>query len=72
MDKCPPLPAALAVEEQVECFVLRDHSGQQLAYVYFEDEPECRFDFAAPRAPGVSAGAIAPSERAEVGLPSSD
>jgi hypothetical protein len=22
-----------------ECFVVRDHNGQQLAYVYFEDEP---------------------------------
>jgi hypothetical protein len=21
------------------CFVVRDYSGQQLAYVYFEDEP---------------------------------
>jgi hypothetical protein len=21
------------------CFVVRDHNGQQLAYVYFEDEP---------------------------------
>jgi hypothetical protein len=21
------------------CFVVRDHTGQQLAYVYFEDEP---------------------------------
>jgi hypothetical protein len=21
------------------CYVVRDHSGQQLAYVYFEDEP---------------------------------
>jgi hypothetical protein len=21
------------------CFVVRDHSGQQLAYIYFEDEP---------------------------------
>jgi hypothetical protein len=28
-----------AVEEQSACFVVRDHNGQQLAYVYFEDEP---------------------------------
>ena len=21
------------------CYVVRDHNGQQLAYVYFEDEP---------------------------------
>jgi hypothetical protein len=27
------------VEEQPACFVVRDHNGQQLAYVYFEDEP---------------------------------
>jgi hypothetical protein len=27
------------VEEQAACFVVRDHNGQQLAYVYFEDEP---------------------------------
>jgi hypothetical protein len=27
------------VEEQPACFVVRDHSGQQLAYIYFEDEP---------------------------------
>jgi hypothetical protein len=33
-----PLPAALVVEELNACFVVRDHS-QQLAYVYFEDEP---------------------------------
>jgi hypothetical protein len=26
-------------EEQSACFVVRDHNGQQLAYVYFEDEP---------------------------------
>jgi hypothetical protein len=25
--------------EQDACFVVRDHNGQQLAYVYFEDEP---------------------------------
>jgi hypothetical protein len=28
------------LEEQATCIVLvRDHNGQQLAYVYFEDEP---------------------------------
>ena len=25
--------------KQAACFVVRDHDGQQLAYVYFEDEP---------------------------------
>jgi hypothetical protein len=32
-----PLP--WSVEESDACFVVRDHNGQQLAYVYFEDEP---------------------------------
>jgi hypothetical protein len=31
----PPWP----VEELDACFVVRDSNGQQLAYVYFEDEP---------------------------------
>jgi hypothetical protein len=34
-------PPPWSVEEQEACFV-RDHNGQQLAYVYFEDEPERR------------------------------
>jgi len=34
-----PLPAALTVEDIGAAFVVRDHGGQQLAYVYFEDEP---------------------------------
>jgi hypothetical protein len=33
-----PLPA---VEGRPACFVVRDHNGQQLAYVYFEEEPRC-------------------------------
>ena len=33
------LPPPWSVEEQDACFVVRDHSGQKLAYVYFEDEP---------------------------------
>ena len=32
------LPPPWTVEEQEACFVVRDHDGQQLAYVYFEDE----------------------------------
>ena len=32
-------PPPWSVEEQEACFVVRDHSGQALAYVYFEDEP---------------------------------
>jgi DNA-binding LacI/PurR family transcriptional regulator len=32
-------PPPWSVEEQEACFVVRDHDGQQLAYVYFEDEP---------------------------------
>ena len=32
-------PPPWSVEELDACYVVRDHSGQQLAYVYFEDEP---------------------------------
>ena len=36
----PPLPPPpWFVEQQEACFVIRDHSGQKLAYVYLEDEP---------------------------------
>jgi hypothetical protein len=36
----PPrrFPPPWTVEELDACFVVRDHSRQQLAYVYFEDE----------------------------------
>jgi hypothetical protein len=26
-------------EENAACFIVRDHEGKSLAYVYFEDEP---------------------------------
>ena len=33
-------PPPWSVEEYNDaCFVVRDHDGQQLAYVYFEEEP---------------------------------
>ena len=32
-------PPPWSVEELDACFVVRDNDGQQLAYVYFEDEP---------------------------------
>jgi hypothetical protein len=35
--RCFPPP--WTVEELDACFVVRDHNGQALAYVYFEDEP---------------------------------
>jgi hypothetical protein len=35
-------PPPWSVEEQEACFVVRDHNGQQLACVYFEDEPRRR------------------------------
>jgi hypothetical protein len=32
-------PPPWTVEEYKDaCFIVRDHNGQQLAYVYFEDE----------------------------------
>jgi hypothetical protein len=31
-------PPPWTVEQQAACFVVRDHNGQQLAYVYLEDE----------------------------------
>ncbi|HET8921207.1 MAG TPA: hypothetical protein VFN27_16225 [Xanthobacteraceae bacterium] len=33
------LPPPWSVEEQEACFIVRDQNDQQLAYVYFEDEP---------------------------------
>jgi hypothetical protein len=32
-------PPPWSIEELDACFVVRDSNGQQLAYVYFEDEP---------------------------------
>jgi hypothetical protein len=32
-------PPPWAVEETDACFIVRDASGQELAYIYFEEEP---------------------------------
>src|SRR5438046_2106683 len=32
-------PPPWSVEETDACFIVKDHAGQSLAYVYFEDEP---------------------------------
>jgi hypothetical protein len=32
-------PSPWSIEKLDECFVVRDHNGKQLGYVYFEDEP---------------------------------
>jgi hypothetical protein len=37
-DSASPLHAA-TVEDIDACFVVKDSGGQQLAYVYYEDEP---------------------------------
>ena len=39
MPEARRFPPPWSVEEQPACFVVRDHNGQALAYVYFEDEP---------------------------------
>jgi len=38
-DRPRRFPPPWAVEESDACFVVRDRNGQQLAYVYFENEP---------------------------------
>jgi hypothetical protein len=32
-------PPPWSVDELDACFVVRDHNGQQVAYLYFEEEP---------------------------------
>ena len=32
-------PPPWSVEEEEACFIVRDHNGQALAYVYYEQEP---------------------------------
>ena len=33
------VPPPWTVEESDACFIVKDHAGLSLAYVYFEDEP---------------------------------
>jgi hypothetical protein len=40
MPKRRLFPPPWSVEEMQESFVIKDADGQQLAYIYFEDEPQ--------------------------------
>jgi len=35
-------PSPWKTEEHDTCFIVKDHTGLNLAYVYFEPEPNCR------------------------------
>ena len=48
-------PPPWSVEELDACFVVRDHNGQKLAYVRFEDEPG-RIASNIARVPGLLTG----------------
>jgi hypothetical protein len=42
-DRCPhpaASPPPWSIEERQESFIVKDANGQQLAYLYFEDEPQ--------------------------------
>jgi hypothetical protein len=39
IDHARRFPPPWSIEELDACFVVRDHNGQALTYVYFEDEP---------------------------------
>jgi hypothetical protein len=39
MPGAPPLPPWSVEEYNSACFIVRNNNGQQLAYVYFEEEP---------------------------------
>jgi hypothetical protein len=39
IDQPRRFPAPWTVEETEPCFIVRDHNGQALAFVYCEDEP---------------------------------
>ncbi len=32
-------PPPWSIDDNGDCFIVRDHGGQALAYVYFEEEP---------------------------------
>jgi ferritin-like metal-binding protein YciE len=34
-----PLPPPWTIEETDSCFIVKEHAGLSLAYVYFEEEP---------------------------------
>ena len=39
-DRARRFPPPWSIEERQESFIVKDANGQQLAYLYFEDEPQ--------------------------------
>ena len=53
-------PPPWSVEETDACFIVRDHNGQALTYVYFEEEPD-----------GAQRRTFSPATRPDASLPTS-
>ena len=38
-DRAPSLPSPWSADDNGACFIVKDHNGQALAYVYYEEDP---------------------------------
>ena len=51
MPEARRFPSPWIAEETDACFIIRDHNGYALAYVYFEEEPGRRREGSRPISP---------------------